>query len=293
MEKIAAKSIISRAQSPAWFGVDYNMNIYRGCNHGCIYCDSRSACYGIERFDTVRAKRDALAIIDRELAAKQKKGVVATGSMSDPYNPYEKQEQLTRGALEILARRRFGVAIATKGTLIVRDIPLLQQIRAHAPVLCKLTITAADDALSQKVEPGAPPSCARFEALHALRQAGLYAGILLMPVLPFIEDNQENIGAIISLATQAGANFIYPAFGMTLRQGQREYYYAQLDARFPGLRGRYVRQFGAQYECASPRAKTLWQFFKKQCDAAGIAYRMDEIVRQYRSGYHAEQTALL
>ena len=114
-----------------------------------------------------------------------------------------------------------------------------------------------------------------------------------MPVLPFIEDSPENISAIISRAAQAGANFIYPAFGMTLRQGQREYYYAQLNAHFPGLRGRYARQFGTRYECASPRAEALWQFFKKQCDAAGIAYRMDEIIRQYRSGYHAKQTALL
>lgn len=294
MEYVPAKTIVTRTKSTQWFGARYNMNIYRGCCHGCIYCDSRSECYGVERFDQVRAKQDALAIIRNELRRKVETGIVSTGAMSDPYNPFERELELTRHALELLSAYGFGAAIATKSSLIVRDIPILQEIRETAPVICKVTITTCDDALSRKIEPGVPVSSQRFAVIEELSRAGLFAGILLMPVLPFLEDSEENVLGIVELSAKAGARFIYPAFGMTLRQNQREYYYQKLEELFPGqdLSGRYRKRYGSSYECVSPKAGLLWKAFSKACDEKGILYRMPDIVRAAHLGYEDGQLRL-
>ncbi len=292
MEYLPAKTIVTRTRDTAWFGCDYNMNIYRGCSHGCIYCDSRSSCYGIADFDTVHAKADALRIIRDDLRRKVRRGVVATGAMSDPYNPQEEAHQLTRHALELLAAYGFGVAIATKSTLITRDLDILQEIKRFMPVLAKLTITTTDDALARRIEPGAPPPSARLSALHALTDAGIFSGILLMPVLPFLTDSTAQVLSVVEAAARVGARFIYPAFGMTLRSGMREYFYAKLDAQFPGLREQYERQYGSRYFCPAPRAKQLWSAFAAACDKHGILYQMPDIIRAYKLGYDYEQLTL-
>lgn len=293
MQLIPAKTIISGyTEGSQWFGNNYNMNIYKGCCHGCIYCDSRSECYQIDHFDQVRAKDNALALIAGELERKRRKGVVGTGAMGDPYNPLEREYRLTRGALELIDTNRFGVSIATKSDLVTRDIDVLCSIKTHSPVLIKITITTADDELCRKVEPNAPVSSRRFLAMRQLAASGIFTGILLMPVLPFIEDNDENIADIVRLAAEAGARFIYPAFGVTLRQNQREWYYAKLDERFPGLRRQYVRQFGNAYECQSPRAQELWHLFKEECDTRGILYKMKDIIAAYRDPYSRTQLSL-
>lgn len=295
MEFVPAKTIITRTKSGEWFGSDYTMNIYRGCCHGCIYCDSRSSCYRISDFARVRAKENALVIIRDELRRKVRTGVVATGSMSDPYNPFEREFSLTRHALELLSAYSFGVAIATKSDLITRDIDVLQEIRAHSPVICKLTITTADDTMSAKLEPHAPSSSQRFAAIKALSEAGIFSGILLMPVLPYIEDNEENILKIIRLGVENGAKFIYPAFGVTMREGQREWLLEQLDKQFPGeqMRGKYEKQYGDRYRCTSPHAKRLWHVFSTACDQFGIYYRMADIIRAYKMGYGDQQLAFI
>lgn len=222
MEYVPAKTILSGyREQTEWFGCHYNMNLYRGCCHGCIYCDSRSECYGIEDFDRVRAKKGAMETLERELRAKRRIGIIHTGSMSDPYNPFESTERLTRHALEKIARYGFGVVIATKSDLVVRDIPLLQRIRAQSPVAVNITITAAKDVLSRQIEPFAPLSSQRFAALKALSDAGIPAGVLLMPVLPWITDDPENIRTIIQKAAQAGAKYLFNGgkkmFGLTMR----------------------------------------------------------------------------
>lgn len=291
---IPAKTIVTRTKSTAWFGAAYNMNIYRGCCHGCIYCDSRSSCYGTDHFDQVRAKQDALRIIRDDLRRKVKTGVISTGAMSDPYNPYEKELLLTRHALELAGAYGFGIAIATKSDLIVRDMDVLQEIREHSPVICKITVTAAEDSLSRLVEPYAPPSSKRLEAVRQLSEAGLFAGILMMPVLPLIEDTEENILGIIEKAGQCGARFIYPAFGMTLRQNQREWYLSRVEELFPGqgLRLRYEKQYGQRYECPSPRAKKLWELFSRECEKRGILFRMQDIIRASRLDCESRQMTL-
>ncbi len=293
MNFVPAKTIISGyAQNNMWFGCNYNMNIYKGCCHGCIYCDSRSECYCVENFDEVRAKENALAIIERELKSKRKKGVVGTGAMSDPYNPLEKEYKLTRGALELINRYGFGVAIATKSDLVLRDIDVLKEISKHSPVLVKITITTADDALCRKIEPHAALSSQRFEAIRKLSEAGINPCVLLMPVLPFIEDNEENIRQIVGLAHENGARFIFPAFGVTLRQNQREWFFARLDELFPSVKTKYIESFGNAYECHSPKSKELWKLFQCECMKAGIIYKMEEIIRAYKEGYSDGQLSL-
>ena len=213
IQYIPAKTIVTKTKTSTWFGIDYNMNIYKGCCHGCIYCDSRSDCYRIQDFDQVRAKEDALRIIRDDLRRKVKKGVVGTGAMSDPYNPFEKELNLTRHSLELVDAFGFGAAIATKSTLLLRDADILECIRDHSPVLCKVTVTTMDEELACRIEPGAALPSRRMDLVSHLRARGIFAGILLMPVLPFLEDSQENILAIVRAARQAGARFIYPAFG--------------------------------------------------------------------------------
>ena len=294
MKFIPAKTILSGyAEHNNWFGCNYNMNIYKGCSHDCIYCDSRSECYRVENFDEVRAKANALEIIARELRGKRRGGVIGTGAMSDPYNPQEREYRFTRGALELIdASRRFGISIATKSDLIVRDLDVLTAINRHSSVLVKLTVTTSDDELCEKIEPNVAKPSARFRALKKLADQGIFAGILLMPVLPFIEDNPDNIAAIIKAAAENGAKFIYPAFGVTLRQNQRIWYYQKLDEKFPGLKQKYIEQFGNSYSCGSPRAKELWQLFKLECDRQGILYIMAEIIKGYKKTVASEQLSL-
>lgn len=295
MEYISAKTIVTKTKAPSkWFGIDYNMNIYKGCCHGCIYCDSRSDCYQIKNFDEVRVKENALQIIRDDLRRKTRSGVVGTGAMSDPYNPLENKLMLTRHALELCDAFEFGIAIATKSALLERDIDILQSISGHSPVLVKVTVTTADDRLAKKLEPHVTLPGRRLQMIDALSKKGIYTGILLMPVLPFLEDNEKNIGEIIRRAKDSGARFIYPAFGMTLRGNQRDWYYQKLEELFPGqeLAEKYRKQYGNYYECRSPKAKKLWEYFSEECTKRNIAYRMEDIIRQYKKPYQIEQLRL-
>jgi DNA repair photolyase len=294
MDTIPAKTIITKKPDLSWFGTDYNMNIYKGCSHGCIYCDSRSDCYQIENFDTVRAKENAVSIIRDELQKKVRTGVIGTGAMSDPYNPFEEKYRLTRQALELIDACRFGVAIATKSSLLVRDIDILRRIKEHSPVICKITVTAFDDELSRKLEPRVCVSSERFEAIRRLSEAGIFTGILMMPLLPGLSDTPENVLSICRGAYQSGARFIYPLFGLSLRSGQREYLYRKFDELFPDkqLKQNYMRLYGSAYVCRSPREKELRQVFTQECGKLGILYRMEDIIKSYRSGYDYEQLSL-
>lgn len=294
VEYIPAKTIVQRTRDTSWFGTQYNMNIYRGCSHGCIYCDSRSDCYRNDRFEQVRVKADALRIIRDDLERKVKIGVVGTGSMSDPYNPLERELLLTRNGLALLEAYGFGAAIATKSDLITRDIDILTSISRTMPVICKLTVTTCDDDLAARVEPYAPSPSRRLAALEELSKAGLFAGVLMMPILPFLEDGPDNIRAIVERAADAGARFIYPAIGMTCRAGQREYFYQQLEARFPGqgLAERYRKRYGTRYYCASPRARELWDVFRESCACRGLLYSMGQIIAASRRSCENDQLSL-
>lgn len=293
MNLIPARQIVSKSKASAyWFATDYNMNIYKGCSHGCIYCDSRSDCYHIENFDSVRAKENALQIIEQDLRSKRKKGVISSGAMSDPYNPFEAREELTRGALELIHKHRFGIHIMTKSDLVARDIDLLEKIKKHSPVLVCMTITSIDDELCKKIEPRVATTSERLATLKKLSEHGIHTGVLMMPILPFVNDTAENVVGIVEAASKSGAKFVYPAFGVTLRQNQRDHYYNQLDKHFPGLKQRYINTYRYEYNCSSLKQKELHQAFKNACQKEKILYKINEINGLLKPENEGEQLTL-
>ena len=283
MEFIKAKTILSKVKYGAdWYGVDYNMNLYRGCSHGCIYCDSRSDCYHIENFDIVKGKENMLHILENELSKKRLKGVVGIGAMSDTYNPMEIKYQQTRGALQLISKYGFGVSIDTKSDLILRDIDLLKEINSKNNVIIKFTITTPDDNLSKKIEPNVCVSSKRLEAIKILNDNGIFTGIIMNPVLPFITDKEDDIKKLVELASRSGAKFIHTYMGMTLRENQRAYYFDKLDEKFPGVKEKYIKNYGDRYNCLVPNYKQLYKVFTDECDRYGILYKMNDIIRAYK-----------
>ena len=283
MEFIKAKTILTKVRDGSeWYGIDYNMNLYRGCSHGCIYCDSRSSCYHIDNFDVPRGKENALAILERELASKKQKGVVGIGSMSDTYGPFEKEYEITRGALKLLSRYGFGVSIDTKSSLVLRDLDLLKEIGEKNSDIVKLTVTTPRDELARIIEPRVCVSSERLKTIRNLSENGIFAGIMMNPVLPFITDGEEDIRTLVRLAHESGARFIHTYMGVTLRENQRDYYYDQLDRHFSGLREKYARCYGDRYFCAPLKAQSLYQIFVKECDRQGILHEMSDIIRAYK-----------
>ena len=273
--EVQAKGILNPVRQPDdWFGLKYNMNLYRGCQHRCIYCDSRSECYQIDNFDhEVIVKVNTIDLLADLLPRKRIRGTIGTGSMNDPYMPVEKRYNLTGQALNVIAENLFPVHVLTKSDLVLRDIETLVDInRVFAAV--SFSITTIDDRLGKKVEPGAPLVSRRFAAMKKIAEHGIPTGVLLMPVLPMIEDNPENILGIIGKAADHGASYLIPAFGMTMRDRQREHYYQQLDRHFPGLKADYLRQFGRTYFAPAQNADKLSQLTEDACARHGISLSM-------------------
>lgn len=279
MEFIEAKTILNRAKgSESWYGIDYNMNLYKGCSHGCIYCDSRSNCYQIKNFNIVRGKLNALSTLERELSRKEK-GIIGMGSMSDPYNTQEKKYEITRDALKLIQKYNYGVSIDTKSDLVLRDIDCLKEISKKNNVIVKFTITTASDELSKKIEPHVCPSSKRFAAIKKLSDNGIFVGIMINPVLPFITDSAENIRSLVRLAHESGAKFIHTYMSMTLRDNQRDYYYSKIDKE---IKKRYIETYKESYLCYPLNAKMLYRIFMEECEKCGILYKMDDIIKAYK-----------
>jgi DNA repair photolyase len=222
-------------------------------------------------------KEDALTMLREELRRKRKPGLVSTGAMSDPYNPYEKELEVTRGAFLLLKQYGFGAGFTTKSALAARDAGVLFDIQRTAPVRACFSITCAEDALSLALEPNASPTSKRFEALETLSRKGVFAGVWLNPVLPFLTDTEENILSIVRRTRECGGRFIVCHFGMTLRTGNREYFYEALDKNFPGMKTKYAQSFGLDYECFSQRAKELEAVYTKECCRLNLSYRFPDI----------------
>lgn len=274
VEEIHSKSILSKVKNDQYFGLTYNMNLYRGCQHGCIYCDSRSTCYQLGELSHIRYKGNALELLKKELPKKKIRGTIGFGSMNDPYMPVERKMQLTRQALEIVLKHHFPVHIITKSNLVTRDIDLLKEIsKVYAAI--SFTITTADDDLAKIIEPNAPLPSARFEALKILSENCIYCGITLMPILPFINDAPGQIEALLNKAIESGVKYILPFFGLTLREGSREYFYRQLDSSFPGMKEKYEKNFGLSYVCNSPNAKNLYQLIDMKLAEHKISKKME------------------
>jgi len=274
IKEIQTRTILNHVRQPdSYFGLKYNMNLYRGCQHQCIYCDSRSECYQIENLADIQVKVNAIDLLADTLPRKRVRGTIGFGSMNDAYMPVESHYLLTRRALEIVVQNQFPVHIITKSNLVLRDIDLLKRInQVYAAV--SFTITTCDDNLAKVIEPGAPPPSARLTAMQALAEAGIHTGVTMMPILPFIEDTVENVTQITTMAYEAGASYILPWFGMSLRTGSRDYYFQKLDQFFPGIKEKYVHQYGGRYECNSPDWRILDDTFQKLVYKFGLATRM-------------------
>ena len=260
------------------------MNIYRGCTHGCIYCDSRSRCYGFTHpFEDIEVKRNAPALLEQKLRSKRKKCMIGTGAMCDPYLHCEEELRLTRACLEIIDRYGFGVSVLTKSDRILRDMDLLGSIQDKSKAVAQMTLTTWDDRLCRIIEPEVCVTSRRLEVLRTMKEAGIPTVVWMTPLLPFINDTKENLEGILEGCLEAGVKGILCfGMGLTLREGNREYFYQALDRHFPGLRREYQRRYGNAYELPSPRHRELQQIFEDTCAKAGILYRPEDIFAYLR-----------
>lgn len=270
MHKVRAKGILSASNG---------MNIYRGCQHECIYCDARSDCYNMAHdFEDIEVKENAPVLLERALRSKRKRCMIGTGAMSDPYIPLEQELCLTRKCLEIIDKYEFGVTLHTKSASILRDLDLLKSINKKSRAVVQMTLTTYDDALCKIIEPNVSTTKQRFEALKILRDNGIATVVWLSPFLPFINDTKENINGLLDYCAEAQVKgIICFGIGLTLRSGNREYFYRQLDRYFPNLKGKYIRTYGSSYEITSQNNAELMKIINSRCDKENIMHNINQV----------------
>lgn len=288
MHFVEAKGILS-AQN--------GMNIYRGCTHGCIYCDSRSKCYQFTHaFEDIEVKENAPLLLEEKLRSKRSKCMIGTGSMSDPYMPLERELGLTRKCLEIIRRYEFGATIITKSDLILRDLGILKEINEASKAVVQMTLTTFDDKLCKILESNVCPTSRRAEVLNKFKEEGIPTVVWMTPILPFINDTEENIRDLLDICVNAGVKgIIMWNAGVTLREGDREYFYDALDRHFPGMKERYIRTFGNAYDVQSPKSKELMAVVKRVCKENGIMSDPNQVfayLNEYPKNKHYEQMSL-
>ena len=289
MHFVDAKGILSAGNG---------MNLYRGCTHGCIYCDSRSRCYQMQHpFEDIEVKQNAPELLERALRAKRKKCMIGTGAMCDPYMHCEQELGLTRSCLEIIDRYGFGLAIQTKSDRILRDLDLLRSINEKARCVVQMTLTTFDEELCRILEPRVSTTRERFEALKVFRDNGIPTVVWFSPLLPFINDTQENLTGILDYCAEAGVwGILCFGIGMTLREGSREYFYQALDRHFPGMRERYHRKYGYAYEIPSDNNRRLMRIVHDRCRECGIVSDMDRVfayLKEFPENKGYEQLTLI
>jgi len=269
MHFVEAKGILSS---------NNGMNIYRGCTHGCIYCDSRSKCYGFtHEFEDIEVKINAPQLLEKALKSKRKKCMIGTGAMCDSYLHIEENLKLTRKCLELIDQYEYGVAVQTKSTRVLRDMDLLKSINDKTKAVVQMTMTTYDETLCKILEPNVSTTKERFETLLQFKEAGIPTVVWLTPILPFINDTEENIREILEYCVEAGVKgIICFGMGVTLRDGDREYFYKALDKHFPGIKNKYIRTYGNAYDIPSPNNENLLEIFKEVCVKNGMIYQIKE-----------------
>jgi DNA repair photolyase len=289
MHEVNVKGILS---------VKNGMNIYRGCLHGCIYCDSRSLCYQMKhKFEDVEVKANAVELLENALRRKRNKCMIGTGAMSDPYMPIEEKLGNMRKCLEVIERYGFGVTMITKSTKVLRDLDLLKKINEKSKCVVQMTLTTYDEDLCRIVEPNVETTYERFRALEILHDNGIPTVVWLCPILPFINDTEENIRGILDYCVRAKVKGIINFdMGVTLRDGNREYFYKKLDEHFPGLKEKYIRMYGNSYQLSSPNSRQLNMIYKSECIKNGIMCDVNECfeyLNKYEDKYGGEQISLI
>jgi len=289
MHEVNVKGILS---------VKNGMNIYRGCLHGCIYCDSRSLCYQMNhKFEDIEVKANVVRLLENTLRRKRNKCMIGTGAMSDPYMPIEEKLGNMRKCLEVIERYGFGVTMITKSTKVLRDLDLLKKINEKSKCVVQMTLTTYDEDLCRIVEPNVETTYERFRALEILRDNGIPTVVWLCPILPFINDTEENIRGILDYCVRAKVKGIINFdMGVTLRDGNREYFYKKLDEHFPGLKEKYIRMYGNSYQLSSPNSRQLNMIYKSECIKNGIMCDVNECfeyLNKYEDKYGGEQISLI
>lgn len=274
------------------------MNIYRGCLHGCIYCDSRSLCYQMNhKFEDIEVKANAVGLLENTLRRKRNKCMIGTGAMSDPYMPIEEKLGNMRKCLEVIERYGFGVTMITKSTKVLRDLDLLKKINEKSKCVVQMTLTTYDEDLCRIVEPNVETTYERFRALEILHDNGIPTVVWLCPILPFINDTEENIRGILDYCVRAKVKGIINFdMGVTLRDGNREYFYKKLDEHFPGLKEKYIRMYGNSYQLSSPNSRQLNMIYKSECIKNSIMCDVNECfeyLNKYEDKYGGEQISLI
>lgn len=270
MHTVQAKGILSAKNG---------MNLYRGCSHGCIYCDSRSTCYHMNHaFEDIEVKENAIELLERALKKKRTKCMLGTGSMTDPYIPLEEELRYVRRALCLADTYGFGFTLITKSTRVLQDLDVLKRINEKTKCVVQMTLTTYDEGVCKKLEPNVSTTKERFEALKILRDAGIPTVVWLCPILPFINDTMENLAGILRYCVEAKVvGILNFGMGLTLREGNREYFYAQLDRLYPGMKEHYQKAYGNQYGILSPRNKELMAYFHQTCEKYGILHDNQKI----------------
>ncbi len=255
------------------------MNLYRGCSHGCIYCDSRSRCYQINHdFEDIEVKENAIELLEKALTGKRKKCMISTGAMTDPYIPLEMTLKHTQKALLLIEKHGFGLSIQTKSDRILRDIDILDSINKKAKCVVSITLTTSDDNLCRILEPNVCVTSDRIKVLHALKERCIPTVVWLSPLLPFINDTEENIRRILDACIRENVyGVVFFGAGLTLREGNREYFYEKLDEHFPGLKKEYAKRYGFQYEVPSPDNDRLSRIFHDICEKNGLVHDIDRL----------------
>ena len=282
MHYVTAKSILSASNG---------MNLYRGCTHGCIYCDSRSLCYHMNHaFEDIEVKENALELLEDSLKRKRKKCMIGTGAMTDPYIPVEKEIQYVRKSLLLAEKYGFGFTLITKSAQVLRDLDILKRINEKTKCVVQMTLTTYDETLCRKLEPNVSTTRERFEALKILQKEGIPTVVWLCPILPFINDTEENLLGILNYCAEAKVyGIINFGMGMTLREGNREYFYRQLDRLFLGLKEKYIRYYGNQYVLSSPNEKRLIEIFNRICDKYNMVHDNNQIFEYLRTYEEKEE----
>lgn len=284
MHKVNAKGILSASNG---------MNIYRGCQHNCIYCDARSQCYGMEHnFEDIEVKQNSPVLLENALRRKRHKCMIGTGAMSDPYIPIERELKLTRQCLELIDRYNFGIAIQTKSADILRDLDLFKSINSKSKAVIQMTLTTADEKLCRIIEPCVSTTKERFDALKIFRDDGIPTVVWLDPFLPFINDTEENINRLLDYCIEAQVKGIVCfGIGLTLRNGNREYFYESLDKHFKGLKEKYIRIYGNSYEVTSKNNAHLMNIIQKRCRENNIMCDVNEVF-SYLHKYECKEQQL-
>lgn len=276
MHSVIAKGILSK---------NNGMNIYRGCTHGCIYCDSRSACYNINHvFEDIEVKINAPTLLEESLKKKRKKCMIGTGAMTDPYIHLEEKLQNTRKCLEIIDKYGFGLTILTKSNRILRDLQILKSINKKAKCVVQMTLTTYDEKLCKILEPNVSTTKERFETLKIMRDNDIPTVVWMCPILPHINDTEENIRGLLNYCIEAKVKgIIVFGIGLTLREGNREYFYKNLDKYFRGMKERYIREFGNSYQIDSKNHNRFMEIIKETCQKHNIIFGVDEVFNYLRT----------